>query len=203
MSETQSEPDLLEGLRAGDPEAFRKAVKTYAPRMRRTASAIAGEDAADDIVQECWISVVRNIKGFEGRSALGTWLISIVANRARSHLRKTNRQDKRRREPIREESLDDLFDQRGYWKTPVSDWGSAMPEGLLESEELRNCFRIHLERLPEQQREALVLREMNGFSYDDICEALDVSPANARVLLHRARTVLFRMVDGFRETGEC
>jgi len=203
MNEKEGEQALIEGLKAGDSEAFSRAVKTHAPAMRRTASAIAGDPVADDIVQECWMSVIRNIHGFEGRSQLKSWLISIVANRARSHLRTVSREAKKRSEPAADESLDALFDRRGYWKTPVSDWGSDMPDGLLESEELRNCFRIHLDRLPDQQREAVVLREMNGFTYDEICEALAISPANARVLLHRARITLYRMVDGFKETGEC
>ncbi len=203
MSNAAADKDLVDRLKAQDAEAFSLAVDRFAPTMRRTAAAIVGDAAADDVVQESWISVVRKVTRFEGRSSLKTWLTTIVINQARSHLRKSGREQRQRLEPGEDEPLEALFDQRGYWKGPVSDWGSDMPDGLLQSEELEHCFRIHLDRLPEQQKEALVLRELNGMSFEEICEALDVSAANARVLLHRARLALYQMVEGFRETGEC
>lgn len=204
MSDKKAEERaLIEGLIKGEESAFSEAVRRYSSAMYRTASAIAGPDAADDILQECWISVVHNIQNFQRRSTLRTWLISIVANRARSQLRTAGRERARRTEPAADQDLDSLFDQKGYWKTPVSDWGTDMPEGLLESDELIDCLNKHMDRLSPQQREALVLREVNELSHDEICEIMNVSSANARVLLHRARLALFRMVDGFRETGTC
>jgi RNA polymerase sigma factor (sigma-70 family) len=203
MTANADDQALIEGLRRGDDAAWSEAIRRHAGMMHRTAAAIAGPEAADDILQECWISVVRKIETFEGRSRLSTWLVSIVANRARSHLRTTGREQQRRHNPRDDQTVEDLFDQNGRWKTPVSDWGRDMPQGLLESDELRNCLEKHIDILPPQQREALVLREIDELSHDEICEVLSVSPANARVLLHRARLRLMQMVDGFKETGEC
>jgi RNA polymerase sigma-70 factor (ECF subfamily) len=203
MSDNHDENKLIERMCRGEEAAFSEAIREYSPAMRRTASAIAGHDNADDILQECWISVVRNIHGFRRQSSLRTWLISIVANRARSHLRSAGREAARRAQPAKDQDVSELFDRSGHWRKPVSDWGSDMPEGMLESEALRDCLAMHMDKLPPRQREALVLREMEDLSHDEVCRIMDISNANARVLLHRARLALFGMVDHFRETGEC
>lgn len=203
MTDNAEEDRLLDGLTRGDEAAFSEAIRRYSPVMHRTASAIAGRDQADDIVQECWISVVRNISGFRRQSTLRTWLISIVANRARSFLRSAGREKARRTEPAADQDVTDLFDRSGSWRKPVSDWGSDMPEGMLESDDLRDCLALHMDRLPPRQREALVLRELEDMSHEEVCRIMDISNANARVLLHRARLALFTMVERFQETGEC
>lgn len=203
MDHTPTEDELIDGLSRGDESAYATAIREYSPVMRRTAAAIAGTDNADDILQECWISIVRNIRGFRRQSSLRTWLISIVANRARSHLRSAGREAAKRAQPGRDQEVSDLFDRSGHWRKPVSDWGSEMPDGTLESEALRDCLVQHMDRLPPRQREALVLRELEDLSHEDVCRIMDISNANARVLLHRARLALFTMVDRFRETGEC
>jgi len=197
-----TEAELVAGLQAGSAEAFRLAVNRYAGPMLATARAIVGPAHAEDIVQDAWLKVFQQISDFEARSSLSTWLQRIVANRAISMLRKSNREvaaaDLPEGSPYAEQ-----FDAAGHWSSPPPDWHTSSPDGLLTAEELQSCLSAHLARMPENQRSVLVMRDMQGLSFEDVCGLLELTPANARVLLHRARLRLMAMVDQFERTGAC
>jgi len=196
------EAQLIAALRAGDRAAFEHAVRHYGGRMLATARAIAGPAVADDIVQEAWITVFERIHTFEQRASLNTWLQRIVANRAISVLRGQARMN-----PPAEESDDvsvsDWFDDSGHWRHPRLEWSADSPEALLSAEALRDCIDEHLRAMPEAQRNVVVLRDMEERTFEDICNELGLSASNARVLLHRGRMRLMKMVDRFEETGTC
>ncbi|MCJ8170150.1 RNA polymerase sigma factor [Atopomonas sediminilitoris] len=195
---------LLARLLKGEQPAFTELVKTYQSPMRAVAYAIVGASHADEIVQEAWLSVIRNLAKFEGRASLKTWLLTITANTAKSKLRQIRR----------EVSLDSLPgghdfnpDQRyaddGHWSSPPSHWEQDTPEALLSQEELRECLDKTLGSLSDVQKSVLMLRERQGLALEEICNLLDVSASNVRVLLHRARLKVFATLEHFEETGEC
>lgn len=196
--------ELLSRLLAGDQQAFRTLVATYQGAMRAVAIAIVGAAHADEVVQDAWLAAVRNLDGFQGRSSLKTWLLTITANTAKSRLRKVRRDVSLDDLPAPHGSLDDSrFAADGHWSPAPLAWHEDSPEALLAEDELRECLEKTLLSLSELQRSVLLLRERQGLELDEICNLLEVSLSNARVLLHRARLKVFATVEHFEETGEC
>lgn len=191
---------LVDALQRGDRQAFRTAVMRFSPRMLATARAIVGPSHAEDVVQDAWLAAFRQIGSFEHRAALVTWLTRIVSNRAISHLRAHAREVTT---PGNGEASDDWFDATGHWANPPQAWHAAAPDELLSAEALQGCIDAHLLRMPEAQRQVIVRRDLQSHGFDEICRELGLSAANARVLLHRARLRLVKMVDHFQETGAC
>lgn len=200
----EADDRLIKRLLGGEQRAFTELVKTYQSPMRAVAYAIVGASHADEIVQDAWLAVVRNLAKFEGRASLKTWLLTITANTAKSKLRQIKR----------EVSLDSLPgghdfnpDQRyaedGHWSKPPQNWEQDTPEALLSQEELRECLDKTLASLNEVQKSVLMLRERQGLELDEICNLLDISASNVRVLLHRARLKVFATLEHFEETGQC
>lgn len=199
-----ADADLLPRLLAGEQGAYREMIQAYQGAMRAVAYAIVGNRHADEVVQDAWLAVVRNLEGFQQRSSLKTWLLTIVANTARSRL-KQNR---------REVLLDDLpaphgtvgdsrFAEDGHWATAPFAWHEDSPEALLTEEELRQCLEKTLLSLSDLQRSVLLLRERQGLELEEICNLLEVSLSNVRVLLHRGRLKVFATLEHFEETGQC
>lgn len=204
----QDTPDVessafLERLRGGDRDAFAALVGRYHNQLIATARSMLNPADAEEAVQDAWISAYNAMARFEGRSKLSTWLTRIVINEARMRLRRAGREINMQVDDEGRDALADRFKPGGHWLHPPSNWGSDAPDALLTSEELRHCMEKTLQSLPENQRLALELRDIQGLDFDDICNTLDVGASNVRVLLHRARTKLFALVDHFRETGEC
>ncbi|OKA21471.1 RNA polymerase sigma factor [Pseudomonas versuta] len=196
--------ELLKRLLAGEQQAFRELVSTYQGAMRAVAYAIVGSRHADEAVQDAWLSVVRNIGGFESRSSLKTWLLTITANAAK------NRYKQNRREVLLDDLPsphgtidDDRFSADGHWLLAPLAWHQDTPEALLAENELRECLEHTLLSLPQLQSSVLVLRERQGLALEEICNLLDISLSNVRVLVHRARLKVFATVEHFEETGEC
>jgi RNA polymerase sigma-70 factor (ECF subfamily) len=199
-----SDSALIARLLAGEQKAFRELVVTYQGAMRAVAFAIVGSRNADEVVQDSWLAVVRSLGGFQGRSSLKTWLLTITANTAKTRL-KHNR---------REVLLDDLpgphgtvgderFADDGHWLLEPHAWHQDTPEALLTEEELRECLEKTLTSLSELQGSVLLLRERQGLELEEICNLLQTSLSNVRVLLHRARLKVFATLEHFEETGQC
>lgn len=204
MAERHGAPDeqkLIEDLRRREGPAFERAVRTYSGAMLAAARAIVGPALAEDVVQDAWLTVFRSIDGFEGRSSLGTWLHRIVVNRAISMLRSTAREV---RLPESDgDSAADWFAEDGHWRQGPPHWSFDSPEALLAAAALEKCIEKHLDLMAPHQRSLVVMRDMEGMEFEEICNVLHISASNARVLLHRGRLRLVRMLDRFRETGSC
>ncbi len=199
----QDETQLIERLKRREQSAFHEAVRQYSGVMTATARTMLDPSTAEDVVQETWVAVVAAIDGFEGRSALKTWLCTIAANRARNRLRRSNRETLTDFGGPLEPDLEARFNEGGSWIQPARPWGSEAGDQLMENEALQDCLNKHINALPETQKAVLTMRELEDFSPDDICRILELSSSNFRVSLHRARQRLFTMIEGFRETGEC
>jgi len=197
-----AEARLLQELKAGTRGAFTRAVEKYTGPMLATARAIAGPAHAEDIVQDAWIKIFQQIETFEGRSSLSTWMQRIVANRAISVLRKSGR-ELTNSDMSETGDEPDWFDHKGKWASAPPAWHTSSPDALLAADELQLCLDAHLARMPDNQRAVLVMRDMQGLAFEEVGVILEISAANARVLLHRARLRLVDMINRFEETGEC
>ncbi|WP_454867725.1 RNA polymerase sigma factor [Pseudomonas farris] len=196
---------LLERLLAGEQRAFKELVSTYQSAMRAVAYAIVGNRHADEVVQDAWLSVVRNLGGFEGRSSLKTWLLIITANSAKSRYKQNRREVLLDDLPSPHGTVDDdrFSSTDGHWLVAPYAWHQDTPEALLTENELRECLEHTLLSLSELQSSVLLLRERQGLELEEICNLLEISLSNVRVLLHRARLKVFATVEHFEETGEC
>lgn len=195
---------LLTRLLAGEQRAFRELVVTYQGGMRAVAYAIVGSRHADEVVQDAWLAVVRHLHGFQGRSSLKTWLFTITANTAKARLKQNRREVLLDDLPSPHGSVgDERFSGDGHWLLAPHAWHEDSPEALLNASELRDCLEKTLVSLPELQNSVLLLRERQGLELDAICNLLDISLSNVRVLLHRARLKVFATLEHFEETGQC
>ena len=188
------ESELLASLRAGDEAAFADVVNEWSrPMLLLARGFVSTEASAEEVVQDTWLAVIRGLDGFEGRSALRTWVYRILVNIAKTRGVREHRS-------IPWSSLGDedsgptvdpdLFrgpddPYTGGWKSFPPAWRSA-EDGVLDAE-VRDHLRLALEQLPDRQRIVLTLRDVLGCSSEEVCDLLDVSAANQRVLLHRAR----------------
>ena len=199
-----SDRALLARLLAGEEKAFRELVATYQGAMRAVAFAIVGSRNADEVVQDAWLAVVRNLEGFQGRSSLKTWLLTITANTAKTRLKHNRREVLLDDLPGPHGSIgDERFAADGHWLLAPNAWHQDSPEALLTEAELRECLEKTLGSLSELQGSVLQLREREGLELDEICNLLQVSLSNVRVLLHRARLKVFATLEHFEETGQC
>ena|SRR6218665_1366769 len=196
--------ELLPRLLAGEQLAFGELVATYQSAMRAVAFAIVGSRHADDVVQDAWLAVVRSLNGFQGRSSLKTWLLTITANTAKTRLKHNRREVLLDDIPSPHGSIDDSrFAEDGHWLLAPHAWHQDSPDALLTEDELRQCLEKTLASLSDLQSSVLTLRERQGLELEQICNLLDISLSNARVLLHRARLKVFATVEHFEETGQC
>lgn len=197
------ESSLVTALQAGDERAYHQAVRKYSPGMLAVARYYLDYSSAEDVVQETWVNVVYAIKKFEGRSGLKTWLHRIVANRCKNRLRTSNREISSEFGEELEPGLADRFQSGGRWSTPPKLRFEEHAESLMENGALSDCLDKHLSALPEQQRSAVMLYEAHQHKAEDVCNILDISTSNLRVLVHRARQKIYLMVETFQESGEC
>lgn len=199
---SQSEKEIIDELLSGNEAVFEIVFTQYYSLMHSVARAIAGNAIADEVIQEAWMSAIKALPKFERRSSLKSWLMRIVANEAKTRLRKESRLVSL--EAIQDNwSTDPRFDEKSHWINPSSRWHGDTPEELLVAEELRNCIKKNMEKLPENQRVAIQMRDVGGMSMDEICNILDVTQSNVRVLLHRGRDKVLQVIDHFQITGEC
>ena len=176
---------LVAGLRAGEDWAYESMVREYGGRLLSVARRfVRTEDDARDVLQSAYLSAFRAMSSFEGHAQLSTWLHRVVVNTALMRLRS------QRRKP--EESIEDLlpaFQTDGHHVEQFSDWSIPADE-LLEREETRRTVRGCVDRLPEQYRSVLVLRDIEELSTQEVATMLSMTPTAVKVRLHRARQAL-------------
>ncbi|WP_297185753.1 sigma-70 family RNA polymerase sigma factor [uncultured Porticoccus sp.] len=201
------ELEKLAQLKSGDPVLFAELVRDHHRALIALTVPIVGISEAEEVVQNAWLKAYQAISSFAGKSAIRTWLGSIAINEAKMQLRQRKREslfsDHGDENQYTEDSLAQRFTERGHWQHPPAHWHTDSPESLLTGEQLAECLEKLLTAMPDNQRCILEMRDASGLPFDEICSELTVSSANARVLLHRARTQLFKLVDHYEETGEC
>lgn len=208
IAHSPEEARLIEGLRTGDEAAFVLLIDRYGASMLRLATTFVGSRAvAEEVVQETWVAVLQGIERFEGRASLKTWLFRILTNRA-----KTRSEREGRTVPFSsladsgdggEETLVDADrfygpDHRwsGHWTEHPQRW-TETPERRLLSRETQDRIAAEIDRLPPVQRAVISLRDIEGWSSEEVCNTLELSETNQRVLLHRARTKVRRALEDY------
>jgi RNA polymerase sigma-70 factor, ECF subfamily len=204
---------LIEALRAGDESAFVSLVERYHASLLRLARLyVAGQAAAEDVVQDTWVGVMQGIARFEARSSLKTWIFRILTHRA---LTRAARDDRfipfsALWEPDRQgdEAAVDLdrflpADHPrwpGHWASPPRSWAD-MPEEHLLAAEVRERVEAAIAALPPGQRVVLSLRDVEGLTSGEVCNILQITESNQRVLLHRARSKVRRVLEEYLDNG--
>ena len=207
------ERQLLEALRAGDERAFATLVDRYHETMVRVARMyVADRATAEEVVQEAWLGVLGGIERFEGRSALKTWIFRIVTNRAKTR-------GKREKRTVSFSMLGPVDDEQGSEESAMflpegQEWAgawAAAPESWLGLEdrllqqEARSVVEQAIAELPERQRMVITLRDVEGWTSEEVRNEMAVSKTNQRVLLHRARVKVRQVLDAYlarKEAGE-
>jgi RNA polymerase sigma-70 factor, ECF subfamily len=195
---TRPDADLVAQLRAGDESALAQLVDEWSPAMLRVARSFVGSaQSAEDVVQDAWLGLLSGLARFEGRSSLRTWTFSILVNRARtSGAREARALPQSPLDPRGAPATHDWF--AGPGGEPSANWTSigaqsrwdTSPESVALSREALRQLDQALSALPPRQRQVVTMRDVCGMDAKEVCAALNVSPANQRVLLHRARAVL-------------
>ncbi len=203
--------ELIELLRARDEAAFMSLVDRLQPMMLRVARMyVSSQAVAEEVVQEAWLGVLQGIDRFEGRSSLRTWILRIVSNIA-----KTKGQREGRSVPFASLAGDDLdrptFDPdrflgpgeewAGHWSSMPTEWRGLPDERALASETLA-VVRAAIDALPPMQAEVIRLRDVLGWTSEEVRNALDLTETNQRVLLHRARAKVRRALEREMEIEE-
>lgn len=174
---TLPDPGLIEKASRGDAEAFARLVRDHSGLVYRVALRIMGAEDAQDASQEVWIRVWRNIQGFRGESAFSTWLYKITVNTCLSARRKV--QNRETREPGVEAPF-----------LSMPSGGEDDPEAAVLNEERRQDLFQALAHVRPEHRAALVLRHMEGLSYAEIAQVLEVPDGTAKGWVSRGRAAL-------------
>ncbi|MFT6551779.1 MAG: RNA polymerase sigma-70 factor (ECF subfamily) [Zhongshania marina] len=204
MSQPIDDQQLIARLKTGDNLAFKELISRYHQKLLIVARAIAGDVFAEDVTQEAWASIYKAIGKFESRSSLSTWMIQIVSNEAKSRLRREKRHSSFGDiDEVRPEIDAECFNDNGHWVNPPSHWDINTPELMLQEDQLRHCIEHTLTLLPENQKAVFLLRDVEQASLEEIADLLTLSEANVRVILHRARLQLMKIINHYQETGEC
>ena len=198
-SERDDEAALLAALRAGDERAFARLVDLHHASLVRVARQyVPTQKIAEDVAQEAWLGLLRGLDTFEGRSSLRTYLFRIVMNLARTRgVREARsapfsslvRDDEDGPSVDPERFVQAPAPGAGHWASPIRPWSGSAEQLALSAEAVDKVYGAIAE-LPDVQRRVVTLRDVEGFGADEVCDLLELSEGNQRVLLHRARTKL-------------
>jgi len=199
------EQAIVDALRRRDESAYRRLVACYHPALLRLASLhVKDPEVAVEVVQDTWVGVLRGIDRFEGKSSLKTWIFRILLNRVRTRARREARTIPFSRLATEEIENDaPLFDPSrflgpnepwaGHWALPPVAWSD--PERAYDSGVIRDRIHRAIEVLPDMQRAVITLRDLHGFSSEEVCNVLEITETNERVLVHRARAKVRNALD--------
>jgi RNA polymerase sigma-70 factor (ECF subfamily) len=190
-----SDEDLFKQAIKGNRNAFDQLVRTHTPTMYRVALRITGTAAeAEDVVQDAWISAWRALPGFRHEASVSTWLYRVVTNAALAQVR-------RRRPTVSLDaalSSDQDHRTRSLLETNLTTDARNSPEGQVVRAEQVDAVLRAIASLDLSQRVPLVLRELEGLSYEEVAEVLQVSIPALRSRLHRARVALLAKLRELR-----
>lgn len=202
-----SDDVLVASLRAGEEELFARLLDGWSTSMLRLARSFVSTNAsAEEVVQDTWLAVFQGIGRFEGRSSLKTWVYRILVNIARKRGVREQRtvpwasliaEDGPTVDQSRFRGPDDPYPDG--WLTFPKTWPSTESEVL--AREVRAVVAAALDLLPARQQVVLTLRDIDGQSADEVCTLLEISTANQRVLLHRARAAVRSHLEQYYATA--
>jgi len=196
----ESEHALVLRLRSGDESAFRSLIEMYNAMLVRVARMYVSTQAvAEDVAADTWLAVLEGIDRFEERSSLKTWIFRILTNKAKTRGMRESRSLPFSSFDAEEPAVDpERFngpdhDWPGHWASPPR----AFPEERLLAAETRQVIEAAIARLPPTQQAVIRLRDIEGWSAEEVCNALTLTETNQRVLLHRARSAVRRALEEY------
>jgi len=202
--------ELVAALQAGDEQAFASLVDELGPSLLRVARMyVSSRAVAEEVVQETWLGVISGIGRFEGRSSLKTWIFRILTNRAKTRGEREGRslpfsslggdgEGDDDGPTVDADRFHDSGRYAGHWTSAPSRW-SELPESRLVGKETIGVAQAAIDALPESQRTVITLRDVDGWSSEEVRNVLGLSESNQRVLLHRARAKVRRALDSYLE----
>jgi RNA polymerase sigma-70 factor (ECF subfamily) len=200
---------LVESLRAGDESAFEMLIDRYQnPLLRLAMFYVPSRAVAEDVVQETWLGVLQGLARFEGRSSLKTWIFRILTNRARTRGQREGRSVAFSDLAVAEAGSGELsVDADQFWPADHPSWPNVwvsyprnwneLPEERLLARETLARVQAAIAALPPSQREVIRLRDVEGWTSEEVCNVLEITETNQRVLLHRARAKVRRDVEQY------
>lgn len=208
IADAEDDRRVVAALQAGDEAAFEALVQRYHASMVRLAMVYVRNAAvAEEVVQETWLGVLRGIGRFEGRSSLKTWIYRILTNRAKSRGVREGRsvsftalaaagigESEPAVDPDRFRPAGQQW--TGHWLAAPQSW-AGQPEQQLLSREVADYVRSVVATLPATQSEVITLRDIEGWTADEVCGLLEITQANQRVLLHRGRAKVRRALEQY------
>ncbi|MEO8687815.1 MAG: sigma-70 family RNA polymerase sigma factor [Solirubrobacteraceae bacterium] len=199
----RSDEETLAALRRGDEGVFVELVRQHQALMLRVAwRYVRNRTVAEEVVQETWLAVLSGLGGFEGRASVKTWIFRILVNRAITRAQREgravpfsslggDRADEPAVDPDRFRPADDRY--AGGWKRVPE----PLPEERLLARETLGLIEAAIAGLPERQSLVIMMRDVEGWSSEQVCQALSISEANQRVLLHRARSKVRSCLESY------
>jgi len=197
--------ELVAALRVGDEATFARLVREHGPGMLRIArNYVSTLSVAEEVVQEAWLAALRSLERFEGRSSFKTWLYRILMNTAMSRGEREARtipfatlageggEGEVTVDPSRFQAEGRWA---GHWSAPPENWASPEPR-LLEAE-ARGVIDRTISELPRAQAMVITMSDIEGFEPEEICNVLDITLTNQRVLLHRARARVRQALEDY------
>ena len=181
MSEDASDEQLVARTQAGDSRAFELLVRKYQHKVIKLVARYVSSADAPDVAQEAFIKAYRALPNFQGNSAFYTWLYRISINTAKNYL------VARARRPASQDV--DVADAEAFGHMDRFSEQDT-PEALLESEEIRDAVIASIRELPEDLRTAIMLREIDGMSYEEIAQSMDCPVGTVRSRIFRARAAI-------------
>lgn len=196
----------LEAMRNGDQRAFAELVDEYSPSLIGVAMKhVRSRAVAEEVVQETWMGVIRGLERFQGRSSLRSWIFAILKNTAMSRGEREQRTVPMSSLAADFEDGSEIDPDRffgpghdrypGHWALGPTAW--PVPEEGLLAGETRSVIADAINELPESQRAVITLRDVEGWDAEEVCDALEITQVNQRVLLHRARTRVRAAIEDY------
>jgi RNA polymerase sigma-70 factor (ECF subfamily) len=207
-TEAAADIQLIEALLAGEQAAFLDLVNRYQAAMLRIARIYVNDThIAEEVVQDTWLAMLQGLDRFEGRSSIKTWLFTILTNKAKTRGQRESRSlpfsdlvdaelqaDLPAVEPQR--FFPEGHEWEGHWASRPLSWERAN-ENYTLTQELLATIQSGMETLPENQRVVMTLRDVDGLTSSEVCNILQISETNQRVLLHRARSRIRQMLENY------
>ncbi len=186
-----SDPEFLDRLKKRDQLAVTKLVEAYLPQLLRAGRGMGfSREETEDLVQSAFVAMIESLDRFEGRSHIRTFLFGIFYHKVSEHLREKQRAQEI--DPI-DDVMESKFDHQGHWRQPPTDL-----EKQLLAKEIRKVIQDCLEAVPQAQRVAFYMREIEEMKTPEICKKMGISATNFGVLLFRARN---RLRECIRKKG--
>lgn len=206
-----AEAGLVDALRSGDDSAFEVLFEKHHTALVRLALMYVSDRAvAEEVAQETWLGVLHGLDRFEGRASLKTWIFTILINRAKTRGLRESRSlpfsalgdadadgpDEPAVAPERFLTRQESAGWAGHWREDPRRWDD-LPETRVLSQETLGCIRQAIDALPLNQQRVITLRDVDGFSAEEVCNILEISETNQRVLLHRARSKVRQALEKY------